>query len=60
VSRAFEEEYAISRAIDRPLWLSGFFLQPGYGERPWLIWEANGSRVLEGVSHSAPWLVLRP
>lgn len=60
LSRDIEAEYQLSRALDRPLWLSGFFLMPTYGERPWVMWEANASRSIRGVDHPVRWLVLRP
>jgi lysozyme len=60
ISRAFETEFALSRAINRPLWLDSFFLTPSYGERAWIMWEANGSRSVDGISQPVPWSVLRP
>jgi lysozyme len=60
VSRDFEKEFAVSRAIDRPLWLSSFLLTPSYGERPWLIWRANGSRAVSGINTPVSWSVVRP
>jgi lysozyme len=60
VSRSFEKEYAVSRALDRPLWLSSFMLTPSYGERPWIMWRANGSRAVDGINGVAGWSVVRP
>ncbi len=59
-SRDFENEFAVSRSIDRPLWLSSFFFAPSYGERPWLIWKANGSRSVDGIGRTVGWSVIRP
>ncbi len=60
LSRAFEEEYAVSRAIDRPLWLTSFLLTPSYGERPWIMWRANKARVVDGLETPTGWSVVRP
>lgn len=60
VSRAFDAEYQVSRAMDRSLWLSSFFFLPAYGERPWVMWEANQARYVDGVEQAVPWVVVRP
>ena len=60
VSRAFENEYAISRAIDRPLWLTSLLLTPSYGERPWIMWRANPARAVDGLTGTTGWSVVRP
>lgn len=60
VSKAFDAEYQVSRALDRPLWLSGFFFLPTYGERPWVMWQANDARYVDGVERAVPWVVVRP
>ncbi len=60
VSRAFDNEYEVSRAIDRPLWLISPILSPSYGARPWIMWQANANRSVDGVNGSAAWSVVRP
>jgi lysozyme len=60
LSRAFENEYQVSRAIDRPLWLISAILSPSYGERPWIMWQANSNRSVDGVSGAIAWSVVRP
>jgi lysozyme len=60
VTRDFESEYAVSRAIDRPLWLSSMILSPSYGERPWIMWRANSLRSVDGISGNTAWSVVRP
>lgn len=60
VTREFEEEYAITRAIDRTLWLRRLFLQPDYGERPWVMWQASSIRHIEGVEGRIDWNVVHP
>jgi lysozyme len=60
VSRVFDESYALSRAVDRPLWLSSAYLTPSYGERPWVMWRANPRRSVDGLDLAAGWSVVRP
>lgn len=60
VSLAFEAEYSISRAIDRPLWLSSRVFAPSYGERPWVMWQANPARPVDGIEQPVGWSVVRP
>jgi lysozyme len=59
VTREFEDEYAVSRAIDRTLWLRRLFLAPNYGERPWVMWQASSIRRIEGVEGPIDWNVVR-
>jgi lysozyme len=60
ISRAFDTDYALSRAVDRPLWLSSAYLTPSYGERPWVMWRANPRRSVDGLYLAAGWSVVRP
>ncbi len=60
VSSPFEAEYSISRAIDRPLWLSSRIFTPSYGERPWVMWQANPARPVDGIEKPVGWSVVRP
>lgn len=58
VSAAFEAQYRVSEAINRPLWSEGFFFPPAYFARPWRMWEANSIRRIEGVSGPVNWSVV--
>jgi lysozyme len=60
VSRAFDTDYRLSRAVDRPLWLSSAYLTPSYGERPWVMWRANPRRTVDGLNLATSWSVVRP
>jgi len=60
VTREFEDSYAISRGIQRTLWLRRLFLRPNYGERPWVMWQASSMRRIEGVEGPVDWNVVRP
>lgn len=59
LSPAMAERYPIAGRLDRPLWLTRFFRQPG-GERAWELWEANAERRVPGVDRPLPWSVARP
>ena len=60
VSRAFDTEYRLSRAVDRPLWLTSAYLTPSYGERAWVMWRANPRRSVVGMKLATSWSVVRP
>jgi len=59
LSRDFERNYEISSAIDRPLWLTGFFLRPSYASRDWAMWQASTFRRVKGIQGSANWNVIQ-
>jgi lysozyme len=56
----FEEEYAVAARIDRNLWLSRNWAEPGYGGRPWLLWTANSGLQTEAAEQPLRWVVVRP
>lgn len=60
LSRAAERRYGLSRALDRPLWLEGDFIAPGYATRPWRMWRASDRRRIEGVEEPMNWDVVAP
>lgn len=60
MTREFEEQYKVSEAVDRPLWLRSIFREPGYGAHPWVMWQANPKRRIEGIEGSVDWNVVRP
>jgi lysozyme len=60
VTAEFEDSYAISRGLQRTLWLRRLFLPPNYGERPWVMWQASSIRRIEGVEGPVDWNVVRP
>jgi lysozyme len=59
VTREFDEAYAISKAIDRPLWLRRMVLEPDYGAHPWVMWQAHARRRVAGIDGPVDWNVLR-
>ena len=59
LSRDFERNYEISSTIDRPLWLTGFFLRPSYASRDWAMWQASTFRRVKGIQGSTNWNVIQ-
>jgi lysozyme len=56
----FEEQYQVSAAIDRNVWLERTWLLPDYAAKPWVLWTANPSRRIDGVDGRVKWVVKRP
>ncbi len=59
ITREFEEQYRVSEAIDRPLWLRRIALEPDYGGHPWVMWQAHNRRRVDGIDGPVDWNVLR-
>ena len=55
----FEEEYQVSKSIDRNIWLEGNGISPDYSARPWVMWTANSQRRISGVDGPVRWVVVR-
>lgn len=55
----FEEQYRISAAIDRNVWLERTWLLPDYAAKPWVMWTANPSRRIDGIEGRVRWVVVR-
>ncbi|HEV7234238.1 MAG TPA: GH25 family lysozyme [Sphingorhabdus sp.] len=55
----FEQEYRVSSAIDRTVWLEGNWFLPDYSARPWVMWTANTARHVDGVDNAVRWAVVR-
>ncbi|MDB5705639.1 MAG: lysozyme [Sphingomonas bacterium] len=60
LTREFDTDYAVSANIPRRLWLRRLILEPGWGARPWSIWQASSFRRLRGVPGRVDWNVARP
>lgn len=60
VSRAAERAYHLSSALDRPIWVIGTLMRPGYVTHPWRLWRASGLRRVEGVEGPINWDVVAP
>jgi lysozyme len=55
----FEEQYQVSKAIDRNVWLERTWMLPDYAARPWVMWTANPGRHIDGVDAPVRWAVVR-
>jgi lysozyme len=60
LTQEFDDAYQISGAIDRSLWLRRTGLAPSYGTHPWVLWQANPHRRVDGIDGPVDWNVLRP
>lgn len=60
VSEAVEDEYALTQAIDRPVWSLANVFPPAYAARPWRMWRASDFRRVEGIEGPANWDVVAP
>ncbi|QJQ33240.1 glycoside hydrolase [Sphingomonas lacunae] len=56
--RAFESEYSVSEAINRPLWLRSNRAEPATEGPDWIIWQANDTLKVAGSTGPTRWLVL--
>ncbi len=59
LTKGFEEEYNVSSAIDRTVWLEGNWFPPDYSARPWVMWTANTARRVDGLEGPVRWAVVR-
>jgi lysozyme len=59
LTKEFDEHYRVSDAVPRPLWLRSIALKPGYGSRPWCVWQASSFRRVRGVEGPIDWNVAR-
>ena len=50
-----EDDYRLSEALKRNLWLGGNFLPPAYAARPWRMWQASDIRRIDGVEGPVNW-----
>ncbi|TNE54873.1 MAG: lysozyme [Sphingomonadales bacterium] len=60
LSAAFEARYGIAMKIERDLWLMRDRFEPDYGQRPWLLWSANGQLASEASDEPVEWVVVQP
>jgi lysozyme len=59
LDKEFEEEYQVSKSIDRNVWLESNWFLPDYSARPWVMWTANKSRHVGGIDGPVHWAVVR-
>lgn len=54
-SSAFEDHYALSEGIARPIRASSTWLEPDYLPRAWTLWRASTLRRIDGVDGPLNW-----
>jgi lysozyme len=59
ISPDFEQQYRISEAVNRNVWLERTWLLPDYAAKPWVMWTANPARSVDGIDGRVPWVVVR-
>jgi lysozyme len=59
IAQEFEEQYRISAAVDRNVWLERNWFIPDYAAKPWVMWTANSARNIDGVDGRVRWVVVR-
>ncbi|MFM6854724.1 MAG: GH25 family lysozyme [Sphingopyxis sp.] len=57
-SADFEQEYSISSAINRAMWLRRTIREPDVDGPPWVMWQANDALRIDGSTGPTRWLVL--
>ncbi|WP_066550782.1 MULTISPECIES: glycoside hydrolase family 25 protein [unclassified Sphingomonas] len=60
IAPAVEARFALSRAVDRPLWAARNWFAPDYLARPWRLWQASDMRRIDGVAGPVRWSVVAP
>ncbi len=59
VSSGLEKQYHLAAMIDRNIWVSQDFLEPGYAGRPWVMWTATDRLRLNGAPGPLRWVVVQ-
>ena len=60
LTEEFDRAYQVSARVDRPLWLRNLVFEPGFGARPWRLWQVSNFRQLRGIAGRVDWNVARP
>ncbi len=60
LTEEFDAAYHVSARVDRPLWLRNLVFEPGFGARPWRLWQVSSFRRLRGINGRVDWNVARP
>lgn len=60
VGKDFEAAYAVTPEIDRTIWAVRGGLEPAYGFRPWVMWQASDIHRADGIDTPVKWIVMRP
>lgn len=60
VAKAFDAQYHVTGAVNRPVWSMQLAFPPEYAGRPWRLWQASSFRRLPGVERPLNWDVVAP
>lgn len=60
LTREFDAGYKVSAHVPRKLWLRSLVWEPGWGARPWSMWQASSFRRVPGIKGRVDWNVARP
>ncbi|MES2442919.1 MAG: GH25 family lysozyme [Pseudomonadota bacterium] len=60
LTREFDAGYRVSAKVPRKLWLRSLVWEPGWGARPWSMWQASSFRRVPGIAGRVDWNVARP
>ncbi len=55
VAAPVERRYALTAAIDRPVWAMADFVAPDYAARRWRLWRASDMRRIDGIEGPLNW-----
>ncbi len=59
VTSGLERQYHLAAMIDRNIWVSQDFLEPGYAGRPWVMWTATDRLRLNAAQGPLRWVVVQ-
>jgi lysozyme len=59
LTEEFDQAYRVSARVPRPLWLRSLVFEPGFGARPWQVWQVSNFRRLRGIEGRVDWNVAR-
>ncbi len=60
IAKPVESTYALSAALQRPIWEVANILSPDYAARPWRMWRASDFRRIDGIEGPVNWDVVAP
>ncbi|MFM6831965.1 MAG: lysozyme, partial [Novosphingobium sp.] len=59
VSKGLEKQYHLAAMIDRNIWVSQDYFEPGYAGRPWVMWTASHRLRLNAAPGPLRWVVVQ-
>lgn len=59
LSKGIERRYHLSAMIDRNVWVSQDYVEPGYAGRPWVMWTATRRLRIDGLEGPVRWVAVQ-